>query len=401
MILVFEMLWVGTQHAPGNSATIQAIAGGFPDQPVRVFADPSHLAELRADPALAACTNVGFAPIALHPAHRGKTHRVAWGRFRQEFATLRHGLTHAPHGESCLLMLISATPTAIFAASLLARLHPGRVGVQVGLHGNLNDAFGWRPRNPLIRAFNLRSALTARHPRLLRFMVLEQGILDTLATLLPSAAARTDVLELPINVAEVAGQQAPVFAPPIRIGLVGLATAAKGTELFLDIAREMTARFPGKVTFHHVGRLTPEADPAPFAVLAEPPSTTHLPREKFIARLAALHFVFLPIREGYYNLSASGAMLDAMTWAKPVIACALPIVEPHFRRFGDIGYLCDSDDAMRGAVEAILTEMDAGRYARQVAAMETLRAARTPQALAGTYRELVKRAYPGLLTPPP
>ena len=258
MILVFEMLWVGTQHAPGNSATIQAIARGFPDQMVRVFADPTHLAELHADPALTACGNVDFAPIALHPAHRGKTHLVAWGRFRQELATLRHGLTQVRRGENCLLMLISATPTAIFAASLLARRHPGRVGVQVGLHGNLNDAFGWRPRNPLIRAFNLRSALTARHPRLLRFMVLEQGIRDTLATLLPKAAARTDVLELPINVAEVAGQQAPPFVPPIRIGLVGLASAAKGTALFLEIAREMTARFPGKVTFHHVGRLTPE-----------------------------------------------------------------------------------------------------------------------------------------------
>ncbi len=401
MILVFEMLWVGTQHAPGNSATIQAIARGFPEQVVRVFADPTHLTELRNDPALTACANVGFAPIALHPAHRGKTHLVAWGRFRQELATLRHGLAQVPNGENCLLMLISATPTAIFAATLLARLHPGRVGVQVGLHGNLNDAFGWRPRNPLTRAFDLRSALTARHPKRLRFMVLEQGIRDTLANLLPAAAARTDVLELPINVAELTGQRTPEFAPPIRIGLVGLATAAKGTELFLDIAREMMARFPGKVAFHHVGRLTPGADPAPFEVLAAPPSTEHLSRADFTARLAALHYVFLPIREGYYNLSASGALLDAMTWAKPVIARALPIVTPHFRRFGDIGYLCDTDAAMRTAVETILTGMDADRYARQVAAMQALRAARTPAALAGTYREMIAREFPALLTPAP
>jgi len=397
MILVFEMLWVGTQHAPGNSATIQAFARGFPDQAVRIFADPSHLAELRADPDLTSCANIDFAPIEIHPVNRGKTHIVDWGRFRQELATLRHGLKQAPAHEPCLLMLISATPTAIFAASLLARLHPGRIGVQVGLHGNLNDAFGWRPRNPLTRAFDLRRALTARHPKRLRFMVLEQGIRDTLATLLPAAAARTDVLELPINIAEVANQYVPAFTPPIRIGLVGLATQAKGTDLFLDIAREMTTRFPGKVTFHHVGRLTPDADPAPFAVLADPPSTAHLSRAEFTARLAALHYVFLPIREGYYNLSASGALLDAMTWAKPVIARALPIVTPHFRRFGDLGYLCDSDAGMRTAVETILTDMDADRYARQVAAMQALRDARTPAALAGTYRALVEREYPGLL----
>ena len=397
MILVFEMLWVGTQHAVGNSATIQAMARGFPEQSVRVFADPSHLIELRNDAELRVCGNVEFAPIALYPHHRGKTHLVAWGRFWREFTTLRHGLAQVPRGERCLIFLISATPTAIAAASLLARLNPGRVGVMVGLHGNLNDAFGWRPRNPLNRAFDLHAMLLAHHPARLRFMVLEEGIRDTLATLLPQAAARTDVLELPINVAEIAGQHVPDFVSPIRIGLVGLATAAKGTDLFLDIAREMTGRFPGKVAFHHVGRLAPGTDPAPFQVLADPPATKHLSRETFIACLAALHYVFLPIREGYYNLSASGAFIDAMTWAKPVIARSLPIVTPHFRRFGDIGYLCDSDADMRAAVEAIVTNMDADHYARQVAAMQTLRAARTPEALAATYRTVMQREYPGLL----
>jgi hypothetical protein len=397
MILVCEMLWVGTQHAVGNSATIQAMARGFPEQSVRIFADPTHLTELRNDRELTACTNIAFEPIAPYPKLRGKTQLVSFGRLWREFTILRRALAHAPKGEPCLIFLISASPTAIAAASLLARLSPHRIGVMVGLHGNLNDAFGWRPRNPLTRALDLHAMLIAPHPKWLRFMVLEEGIRDTLGTLLPVAASRTDVLELPINAAEVAGQRVPDFAPPIRIGLVGLATEAKGTGLFLDIAREMTARFPGKVAFHHVGRLAPGTDPAPFQVLADPPATEHLSRETFIARLAALHYVFLPIREGYYNLSASGAFLDAMTWAKPVIARSLPIVTPQFRRFGDIGYLCDSDADMRAAVESIITGMDADRYARQVAAMQTLRAARTPAALATTYRAVMQRTYPGLL----
>lgn len=397
MILVFEMLWVGTQHAVGNSATIQAMARGFPEQPVRVFADPSHLTELRNDHELTACANVTLQPIAPYPKLRGKTQLVSFGRLWREFTILRRALAQVPKGERCVIFLISASPTAIAAASLLARLASRRIGVMVGLHGNLNDAFGWRPRNPLARALDLHAMLIARHPNWLRFMVLEEGIRDSLATLLPVAAARTDVLELPINVAELAGQHVPDFAAPIRIGLVGLATEAKGTDLFLDIAREMTARYPDKVAFHHVGRLAPGTDPVPFQVLADPPATEHLSRETFTARLAALHYVFLPIREGYYNLSASGAFLDAMTWAKPVIARSLPIVTPQFRRFGDIGYLCGSDVDMRAAVEAIVTDMDAGRYAGQVAAMRTLRAARTPAALATTYRAVMQQKYPGLL----
>jgi hypothetical protein len=52
MALVFKILWTGIFHAPGNTATIQAIAGAFANQSVRVFADESHPWELRSDPKL-------------------------------------------------------------------------------------------------------------------------------------------------------------------------------------------------------------------------------------------------------------------------------------------------------------------------------------------------------------
>src|SRR6476646_2431026 len=50
--LVSKMLWTGIFLAPGNTATIQAIAGAFANQSVRVFADESHPRELRSDPKL-------------------------------------------------------------------------------------------------------------------------------------------------------------------------------------------------------------------------------------------------------------------------------------------------------------------------------------------------------------
>lgn len=88
------------------------------------------------------------------------------------------------------------------------------------------------------------------------------------------------------------------YQQALRIDLVGLATEAKGTDLFLDIAREMAARSTVKVACHHVGRLAHRTDPAPFQVLADPPLTEYLSRETFTTRLAALHYVLLPIREG-------------------------------------------------------------------------------------------------------
>ncbi len=397
MILVFEMTWSGPVHAPGNSATIQTIAQAYPREAVRVFADASHIAELRADAALTAHANVAFQPIELYPHLFGKTHIVSWGRFRQELATLRRGLATVARDERCLIMLISATPTAILAARWLARLGRGRIGVQVGLHGNLNDINGWRPRNPLARAFDLRSALSARYPPMFSFLVLEEGIKLALSEAIPAVADRVQVLPLPINTTELPGQHDVRLQPPVRIGLVGQATQAKGIDLFLDLARDFKARHGSGVEFVLVGRATAGSDLSAFGILEDPVTTDVLPRDQYLARLAKLHYVLLPLQDQYYRLSASGALIDAITWLKPVIATRLPIVEALFRRFGDIGYLCDDAAAMRESLEKAVTARDAARYQLQVEAMRMVRASRSPAALAADYRALMQQMFGGLL----
>lgn len=397
MILVFEMTWPGPVHAPGNSATIQTIALAYPREEVRVFADASHIAELQKDAALTGYANVTFRPIALYPHLFGKTHIVSWGRFRQEMTTLRQGVATVPRDERCLVMLISATPTAILAARWLARLGRGRIGVQVGLHGNLNDINGWRPRNPLPRAFDLRSALSARYPPMFSFLVLEEGIKLALAEAIPAVADRVQVLPLPINTTELPRQHDIALGPPVRIGLVGQATRAKGIDLFLDVARDCKARYGRGVEFVLVGTATTGSDLSAFNMLEGPVTIEALPREQYLARLAKLHFVLLPLQDRYYRLSASGALIDAITWLKPIIATRLPIVEALFRRFGDIGTLCADETAMRATVEAVVSTQDAARYQRQVEALRAVRASRSPAALAADYRTLVHGMFPGLL----
>ncbi len=397
MILVLEMTWPGTVHAPANSTMVQTIAQAYPREAIRVFADASHLGELQHDAALTACANVTFQAIAIYPHLYGKTQIVSWGRFRQEWTTLRRALATVPRDERCLVVLTSATPTAILAARWVARLGRGRIGVQVVLHGNLNDINGWRPRNLLTRAFDLRSELMAQYPPMFSFLVLEEGIRQALSEEIPGIADRVQVLPHPINIAELAGQQPVELRAPIRIGLVGQATRAKGIEPFLEIARELKARHGSRVEFTLVGRATAGSDLARFGVLEDRVTTDGLPRQEFLARLAKLHYVLLPLQEEYYRLSASGALIDAITWLKPVIATRLPIVEALFRRYGDIGYLCDDDAALRGVVETLVTTLDVGQYQRQVESMRLVRDGRSPGALAAEYRTLMEREFAGLL----
>jgi len=400
MILVFEMVWTGSAHATTNSAMIQTVARGFVEQPLRVFAEHSHLQELQSDPNLHPLQNISYhaVPISAHFQYRPQI--VSFRRGLREFWTLLRALRYVPPREPCLIVLLSATPTAIFAAALLSRLTRRIVRTHVVLHGNLNDAFGWRSRNPLARAIDLQAALTHRHGGRVRLLVLEDAIRRALSREAPITADTTDVLRHPVDPLESANTQPATLARPLRLGLVGQANEAKGITPFLTLAAGFRVTHPATVHFYVVGNPRNGSDMTRYAALQEPPQMERFTRVDFVEKLQHLHYVCMPMQPGYYALSASGALLDAINWLKPVITTRVPIVADLFERFGDIGELCDDLDSMRAAIEKLALNPDPDRYARQVATLRRIRASRVPAALGATYRETVARVFPDLLPLP-
>jgi glycosyltransferase involved in cell wall biosynthesis len=399
MILAFELTWTGVIHAPGNSSTLQILAAACPGHRIRVHADPTHLEQLWRDPDLAARAMVEPVPVSPPAIHRGHTQIVSPARFAGELTIIRAAARAIPAGEPCLIFLLSATPTAIWAAALVARLHPGIVGVHVLLHGNLNDAIGWRTRNPLLRRFDLAATLRSWLPAPVRYIVYEHTIADALARIAPRAAAITDVVPLPVNLGDLPDDFAheptlgdPTLGDPIRVGYVGLGTKAKGFDIFLDVATRIAARHPGRVAFHLIGKVLPDLlEAARRAPLAEPPDTEPLSRDTFTARLGRLDFVMLPFRPGYYELSASGGLIDALTWLKPVLATDVPLMRGFVAAYGNIGTVTDD---LFTALDRIVTAADGQHYTAQVEAMRQARALRTPAALAHGYRAALRAGFP-------
>ncbi len=396
-ILAFEMTWWGTVHAPGNGSTLQTVNAAFPGHPIHVFAEPGHTAELARNPVLSGSAELRFHPVKVSEHFQGRPGVVSLRRMAREAITIFRALRQVKRGQPCLILLLSATSTAIFSAAWLSAARGGRVAVQVGLHGNIHELSATRSRNPVLRALDTRAALARGFGGRVRPLVLERAIRDELAKRDPAAAARTDVLPLPINIAEYDEFGGGLVPPsPLRVGFVGQATHAKGIGIFLDVAKAMRARHGAQVAFHVIGRAPPGTDPAIFAPLEEIPAEEHLPRAEFVRRIARLHYVLLPFRPGYYDLAASGALIDAITWLKPVIAMPVGFVEALFAEAGDIGHLCAGEDELLGTLETLLTAPDAARYAAQVEALRRARALRLPEALAPAYARGVRAHFPFL-----
>jgi glycosyltransferase involved in cell wall biosynthesis len=396
MILIFELMDEAVTHAPGNSQWTQVIARAAPHQQVRLFAPPVHRAALAEDPNLLALPNLELREIPLLSVYRRQVNVASPRRFGEELTILRAALADVPPGEPCLVVFASAAPTAVFAALLAGRLMRRRVQLQMVLHGFANAVQGWRTRNPVLRRFDLRG-LMQRPPRSLRFLALEPSIAAELGRIVPASAGRIDVLPLPVNAAEI-GMWRPVpLDRPLKVALVGQTTAPKGIGPFLETARRFKQRYGAAIEFHVIGRRFPDTDPTTLAVLDSEVTDRYLDRAVFLERLAGMHYVFLPLHESYYRLSPSGALIDAITWLKPVIATAIPVVADAFRAGGDIGELCQDVPAMQTALERIMERPDPERYARQVEALKRLRAQRTPESLVSAYRDILERGFGDLL----
>jgi hypothetical protein len=394
MILAVEPTWTGTIHAPGNTTLLDIARMAFPKQQMSVFAEPRHLQEVQTLLNDCSAPPVQFHPIELGKAFLHKPHIVSARRLVREWKILRDALATVPPMQDCLLILLSASSTAIIAAYALARLRRGRTFIQTQLHGNLNEINAWRPRDPLRRALDLKSVLARNYHGRMRYLVLEEFIRAQLALVSPATAGVTDVLPHPLALKGHSQSQGSLQLP-LRIGLVGLGSEDKGMGSFLRIARQLKQELGTQICFHHIGTFMPGTDMSHYSLLEEPPADKQLTREEFLARINRLHYFVFPYKKSYYGLSASGTFLDAVAALKPVIATRLALTEQFFREFGLIGYLCDGENDMISTIRGIALNPDAAAYQAQVDRLRTMRSSRLPEALAPTYRDIILKSLPG------
>ena len=238
----------------------------------------------------------------------------------------------------------------------------------------------------------MKTALTLLGNKNIQYLVLEQSIRDTVLKNLPLLSGKIEALEHPISPNEGASQTVDL-SEPIRFGFLGLADKPKGFPLFVELANHVTAKYGRRAEFHAIGRFPQNSVPVNGTeVLATKPEGTHrISRANFIRGVTPLHYVVLPHEAVTYTLTASGVLLDAIAWEKPVIARKIPIFEAIFEKHGDIGYLFSDDTELRNIVEQLLGPGDKSRYHRQVLNLRSLRKSRAPETLAASYREMCRK----------
>jgi hypothetical protein len=371
MIGVLEQTYAGYDHASVNAALIRAIALAFPDEDILFASTAEHRGHVEQSGTLPARVRPNDIDV---PPPGG----VSAGRFFAQWRAIRGVMRRA---KPRVVVLLSSGPETFFASrSIVSEF--SSVVLFIVLHGNLNDAMGWRSRDPRRRLFDYRSGLAAaRHPRI-RLVVLEDYV--RAAAIRQRLVPRETTVVWPhaFNDGELASAIAlRRDTSAVRIAFIGAATKNKGFDKFLDLVRE------GGTTDHEfrlVGSLYEEFADAALAKIEMP--TRPLSREEYIDRLRDVDYVFLPYNEKTYEFTASGSVLDCVSQLKPVISLDFAGVRELAAQWGEIGFICQSMEQVKALLSRNSELSDPARYAGFQSNLAAIRESRTPAGIAPLIR---------------
>ena len=382
MILVCNPSLWGGEHAPVDAGILATVRASYPDEEIYFFGEQTHIEQIQDQLGPAVAASISWRAIV--PASRRARY---FRRLFRDVKILRNLLPILRQNRGNLLLTVC--PSTFLAA--LKVFAPGDLPVQAVLHKVSSLVNGRRSRHPIRRIRQIRTTLTVLCNRKIQYLVLEESLREAILERYPSLAGRIEVLEHPLPVNE-GGIETVDLHLPIRLGFLGLVSEDKGFSLFTRVASEAATKYGGRVEFHAIGRFSGNANlPPGIESLATKPGLERLSRSDFVEGVKRLHFIVCPHQVRSYRSSASGTLVDAIAWGKPLIAARIPIFESMFDRFGDIGYLFRDELELREIIEKIVTGVDRKHYLEQVHNIQKAKATRTPRALAPAYRQLRER----------
>ncbi len=420
---MYEPLCTGQSHIPFNTGMIQVIDKAVSPDHITFYGETAHfqyLMESLADKTLSASlTHCGVRPV---PRRSYTTIRPLLHDFWQIYGMIHTAaafITKA-RDDAVLFILMSSDASLILAARLVAAMFGSRVVIRIVLHGNLASLENPRSRNPLRVMVDFYSVLTMPFGNCqIRFIVLEHTIKERMIRLLPDIAERVFVLEHPIEphawsclsgphesvmlqdsmrFAEVVSSRnqnkeyvSQLIEKTVSFGYLGMVSASKGFPLFMKIARKFHHRkYPHGASFYCIGSVSGEDTGLRIdaEALESLPSLSKLTRADFIQRVRKLDFIFLPYESAHYQWSPSGVLMDAVSFAKPIIARSLPMTRRLFEVYGPMGYLFSTEEELNEIMIFLLSEFPQKAYRAFQENLQKAGQDRTPEALAQTCRDI-------------
>ena len=267
------------------------------------------------------------------------------------------------------VFISSVFPMALYFLKVIRRMFPG-VKIIIGLHGELEFVRKDKERKLRFLGFFLKKAFRLGGDANSKYLIYGESIRLNLVHEGLLREEEIIVIDHPYlyKVRDSAADGS--LHSPLRFGSIGLATLNKRTHLIFKLAEALKDAINEKrVAFSIVGRLLGELDAYSNEYVSYSKEGKHMDRQAFDKGIDSLDYSLYFYDNSFYQLSASGALFDAISFEKPILALYNDYFAFYFKRLGPIGYLFEDLKGMEDKIASIINGECGEEYAEMTANM--------------------------------
>ncbi len=383
MIVICEPMRWGFEHATVIAALIATVAEAFQDEDLLFLAEAEHIRYVKSilD---AHSVVVRYREMTILPRTL-----LNYRRFIPDFRIYRNVFHFAHKNRANAIIFCSVSSPGQISIKALLRSYTDIVCIVVP-HNILHQVTIAPPLLPHRRFFSFRFWMSFGNTHRLRYVVLGPRIEERLKQYVPRVSSYVSSIDLPYFFSDDVNAE-PFADDAIRFGFYGVGSFEKGADIFFRLAEEVqSAKTAYKSTFTLIGRVPQKhVKDVPHRSVNIPSPDVPLDQKTYENYSRNVDYALFFYRPNAYELRASGAILDAFSFLKPIIALKSPLSEYYFKKMGDIGYLCDNYSAMKDTVLDILETRPIDRYRQQQENILTQRVQFSPAGLSLKFRSLL------------
>lgn len=228
-----------------------------------------------------------------------------------------------------------------------------KINLTIVAHGELEYLIQNVPKNKPIFVYKklLQRFFNSKISDNIKIIALGKSIREKLIELYPKNSATFVSMEHPYFFKDVAVEKQSSL--PVKMGIVGAVGENKGMLKFIKLSESLKDLImEKKLELFVIGRHGYRTEDFPLINFIAKADTI-IPTNEYNEAIKGLNAILFFYDQNQYQLTASGAIFDAINHEKPVIAIKNNYFN-HICSYGEIGYLCEDTDEMESIIRKVV-----------------------------------------------
>ncbi|AZA90662.1 Uncharacterised protein [Chryseobacterium nakagawai] len=228
-----------------------------------------------------------------------------------------------------------------------------KINLTIVAHGELEYLIQNVPKNKPIFVYKklLQRFFNSKISDNIKIIALGKSIREKLIELYPKNRGAFVSMEHPYFFKD--GSAEKQSSLPIKMGIVGAVGENKGMLKFIKLSESLKDLImEKKLELYVIGRHGYHTEDFPLINFIAKTDTI-IPTNEYNEAIKGLNAILFFYDQNQYQLTASGAIFDAINHEKPVIAIKNKYFN-HICSYGEIGYLCEDTDEMESIIRKVV-----------------------------------------------